>query len=126
MRVPGLVDLVGGVGINLIGDKPWHPSNHWGTVATIQAVRDLARAYYLEYQEDLDINDISLRDGGVFDLNRNWRPPDHSIHREGKNVDVRSKYMDQDQKDYFRLAADNVGFDAVLEEDPEHWHLTKR
>ncbi len=35
-------------------------------------------------------------------------------------------YMDQDQKDYFRLAADNVGFDAVLEEDPEHWHLTKR
>ena len=119
------MDLIDGVGIKLVGSKPWHPSNHWGTAAMVQAIRDMARAYFLEYQEKLEINDISLKDGGLFDICQNWETP-HRSHRKGKNVDIESKNMDDDQKDYFRLIADNVDVDAVLEPNPEHWHCTKR
>ena len=44
---------------------------------------------YNQYGENIFVNDISLKDGGVFDLNQNWSPPDHSLHREGRNVDIR-------------------------------------
>lgn len=125
VRIPNLLELFATTGINLIGDKPWHPKNHWGTSATLQDIRDMGRAYYLEYQENLDINDISLKDGGLFDINQNWQAP-HNSHRKGTNVDIRSTNMDPDQMDYFELIADNAGFDVVHEDDPPHWHCTKR
>ena len=33
------------------------------------------------------LNDISLPNGGLFDINPNWNPP-HKSHRIGKDVDI--------------------------------------
>jgi len=41
-------------------------------------------------QRKLDINDISLPYGGLFDVSGQWRS-EHSYHREGLDVDVRTE-----------------------------------
>lgn len=74
----------------LIGATTWHPVNHYGTLATIVGIQNVAAQYKMEFPANpvIAINDIGLPFGGIFDLNRNWAGP-HFNHSRGKAVDIR-------------------------------------
>ena len=107
----------------LIGAKPWHPSNHWGS-ADMGSRLALADADYgaLYAGSTLEVNDISLEWGGVFDIDQNW-VPDHVSHRWGDNVDVR--LVPIARRPHLRKIPRRVRF-AIYEHGlpNPHYHLT--
>ncbi len=106
IKIDGLVSLPpawsdglhGGVTYyNLIGDKPYHPVNHFGKPQTIDLLKEIAWQYHTEFPraEVLNINDISLKWGGLFDVKEDtngihipWVMP-HEFHRYGRQADLR-------------------------------------
>ncbi len=77
----------------LIGTTAHHPINHFGKFSTITSLQQIAWNYYLEFStysafSRLEVNDMSLRWGGLFDIGGDWRPP-HSEHRYGRQADLR-------------------------------------
>jgi|GEM_PF-5478032 len=72
-------------------------NNHYGTFGTIQAISTIASTYRQNDGERLLINDISLPNGGGFDIygawNRDIDSPGclqrgHCTHRIGRNADI--------------------------------------
>jgi len=100
VKVPGLELLEDGTNYTKIGGTANHNGppgfaedhNHYGTNATVLAMDLIAGAYRdsLPNEQILHINDISLPNGGLFDVNGNWLP-EHSSHRTGEDVDVRTE-----------------------------------
>ena len=113
IKVPDLMSLgISGQGCwNLVGSHgepgvtSLHYDNHYGTSSTIARVAAMACDYYENTNIAIDINDLSLERGGVFDIENNWKKP-HSLHRKGKSVDVnhrgvKEKLLDKlAEKDY--------------------------
>jgi len=126
--VQGLEELGQGVGYMLTGDKPQHPSNHWGVPAFVAAVRLVASQFANDNPDNpLSYNDISLEYGGVFDVQtRNatgydWTPP-HSTHRLGTNMDIGIPGGIGRRALALRLF--QMAGVRVLQEDQYHWHLS--
>ena len=90
-RHDGLVEITGGTGMFLTGHNTRHRAEniHWVTPTTKTRIDSLAKLYYAEYNENLTVNDGSLRYGGLYDFKKTktWARP-HKAHREGKNVDI--------------------------------------
>ena len=65
-----------------------HPSNHW-IVPKIQNKMILAIQNFFIEQGGIQvgINDLSLQNGGIFDLCGKWKKP-HTCHRTGASVDI--------------------------------------
>lgn len=86
---------------NLVNNPPYstyHQINHFGQPQTIDLLKQIAWNYYFEFSNTplfptLSINDISLRWGGLFDVDANWAP-DHKEHKYGRQADVRRQIMD--------------------------------
>jgi hypothetical protein len=97
ISMTGLVDLGGdGTHYTLTGQLRWHPSNHYGTETAITNLPLIADDYFAVYPNSakLEYNDMSLINGGKFDINPdrtvppNWTNTHHAEHREGKNCDI--------------------------------------
>jgi hypothetical protein len=73
----------------LVGDRPWHPDNHWCRQDFCDRLIHLAVSYKDATDLELAYNDSSLIKGGTFDVNQNWYIP-HRAHQEGRNQDVRA------------------------------------
>lgn len=89
IQVPGLVNLAG-VQTNffrLTGRTDTHPNNHWGTPSAITNIQFVTLDFFDVFGATLGINDLSLRFGGLFDINGTWNPP-HVSHRKGTSVDI--------------------------------------
>jgi hypothetical protein len=117
VAVPGLVELTEGGSVDTIGLTTSHPDSHWGAPAMAAAVRQLAdsvsafasRIAALPFQarpsgrfpSQLGVNDMSLRLGGLFDVDSTWTFP-HVDHRDGfdADIDVRRETSDDN---YARL-----------------------
>jgi hypothetical protein len=78
-----------GDGFVRIGETSRHPINHYGENWFLDRLRQLASEYRARWGLTLAYNDISLRRGGVFDLNGNFSGP-HNLHRQGHDADVRA------------------------------------
>ncbi|MBI4064570.1 MAG: hypothetical protein HY401_09775 [Elusimicrobia bacterium] len=65
----------------------FHPTNHYGTQTLYTEVTKLAFGHFQSSGATLGINDVSLINGGLFDLNANWQPG-HECHRKGTSVDI--------------------------------------
>jgi hypothetical protein len=107
VEVPGLENLAAVVTNfwRLTGQTAGHPDNRWGTAATVNSIQ-LVALDFLEYSCEtlmtcaaLKINDLSLRQGGLFDICGSWNPADtcqsaprggHRWHRTGTGVDIES------------------------------------
>ncbi len=91
VRVPGLGHLAIPFGpdasYRLTGQTPSHPVNHFGTSVTTERVVRIAAGYLSDKEATLGINDMSLVNGGLFDINNRWRP-DHKLHRQGESIDI--------------------------------------
>ncbi len=64
-----------------------HIDNHWATPATIANTTLMAADYFAANKAVLQINDMSLKWGGLFDIDADWLVP-HKAHRQGTSVDV--------------------------------------
>lgn len=128
-----LVSLPPGENYLQIGERDEHPANHFGTPAFNAALVTLADAYAARFPgQTLQYNDMSLVGGGVFDLNFNWGPPRHCLHREGRNMDLRTvgpmpenpAIPEANRPELRRIARWEVGLRVQEETVPPHWHLT--
>jgi len=103
VRVSGLRPLSPGTNYFLTGAPGQHEGRYHGTPAFLSALGVLAdslAAYKARiptlpvseqptgmFPAQLGINDLSLPEGGIFDLQNNWGP-DHAEHRIGTNADI--------------------------------------
>jgi len=70
-----------------------HPESTFAKPNTITMLQEIAKEYYLQSDSEyyLSINDLSLPEGGMFDLNGNWYVSDtqgHVTHRTGTDADI--------------------------------------
>lgn len=116
VRVPDLVPLQSRNSLVLIGATTEHPQNHYGHPALNIGLARLGDAFFARYRVPLQVNDMSLPWGGLFDLGRSgwWRSP-HAEHRDGRQADIRSTNMTPDQKMYFGNQARIFGFSVLVE-----------
>lgn len=102
---PNLQQLYAGYNFTLIGDKPWHPDNHWmtqsalnGLVATVQNYSE--NWYSYPGYSITGVNDEALSNGGIFDICATasagcssgvtpWQPR-HNNHDYGQAADFRA------------------------------------
>lgn len=101
----GLQQLYPGYDFILVGDKPWHPLNHWATLSTINSIVNIAQDYSSHYYQapgyqTIGVNDEGINNGGVFDVCETsaagcpqgvlpWQSP-HVRHDYGKAADFRA------------------------------------
>ena len=130
VKEPDLVQLGQEVGFILVGDKPWHPSNHYARMAMIEDLRRLAQDVQSRLPSALPLvfNDMSLISGGLFDIKQDWSKS-HCSHRNGMNVDLGIKQMGGDHagREYLEAICKSRGFDVSEEDSAKtnwHWHLT--
>lgn len=90
VRVPGLTDMPAS-GLprqyNLTGSTQSHPNNHFALSSTTGAMVEISRDYGRRANRILGINDLSLNNGGLFDIRADWRKP-HNLHRLGRSADI--------------------------------------
>jgi hypothetical protein len=70
-----------------------HDDNHFLRPELVAALQNFAQIYHAMTSETyrLGFNDMSLIDGGIFDVNGDFRPS-HHYHRRGWDVDVVFRY----------------------------------
>jgi hypothetical protein len=108
VAVPGLEPLIVGDDYVLSGQfetntcvKPVtsaHRENHFGDTTLRGHIAAISRAFRVESGLRLRVNDMSLNNGGLFDVNNDWRPTSadciakngkgHCGHRSGINADI--------------------------------------
>jgi hypothetical protein len=102
VKVDGLSPLISTSNVLSCGGTNMHlaGNNNYGTSDTLNAVyaavgnyANKYHALYLAPAISLGVIDMSLPDGGLFDVYGDWQPP-HNLHREGKSVDFSHYYMD--------------------------------
>lgn len=99
IQVPNLQDFTNFAGIlngtllRLTGadGNPFHPNNHFIRPSNEGKVLGIAVDVFQDYQASIGFNDMSLPQGGLFDIGPKkgpfWASP-HALHREGKSVDI--------------------------------------
>jgi hypothetical protein len=93
VQVSGLVALPPGASYVFTGAVAnRHTANHFGTPQALDAFRHFADSVSSWIGEPLGINDISLPEGGLFDVGSvGWEIP-HGFHRRGTHADIRTRY----------------------------------
>lgn len=132
--IEGMQLLEAGANYNLVGPTTTHPDNHFGTITAVTNLPLIADDYKALFYptsaipeaDKLKMNDMSLFNGGKFELAGNWclNCP-HFEHRLGTNCDLGSSNVPTD-----RWAALNGIFfmrnvQSVNDETAccNHWHL---
>lgn len=123
VQIPGLVSMSSRPSIVLTGATGAHPANHYGRPDFVRAIENLADQFFAEFSKPLFVNDMSLPDGGLFDIHGNWSPP-HQGHRDGVTVDISSNVMSTVEKQRFRELAEENGIVVYEHTDyPPHFHV---
>ncbi|MBP7796129.1 MAG: hypothetical protein KA059_05065 [Elusimicrobiales bacterium] len=123
--VPGLEVLTAGSGYNLVGETDSHPYNHYGTKLLIDTLISIANEYKSNFPEaePLNINDMSLIWGGLFDVNNNWKPP-HNLHRCGNQADIGKITIPKaNRRKFIEVVCKKTKF-LLSEEEPPHYHIS--
>lgn len=122
-----LQSLGAGSNYDLIGATPYHASNHFGTPYVNSAMEAIANEYAASPNgHRIDINDISLVYGGVFDIAGTWSETNHQTHRMGLNVDVRYNGAGnsvQDFETFSNIAANYSGTVQVHSAGTPNQHI---
>jgi hypothetical protein len=123
---------------NLVGDKPPHPVNHYGTGGAVSSLQFILSNFKTQTGLIANVNDLSLVYGGKFDFvvsNSSFgcwadivNVCGHSEHRAGRNADIPfSGLGNQAQRDAFFGLANSVqgggssGGPIIVHAD--HYHL---
>lgn len=94
VMVPGLQELPSDSTYKLTGTETnkKHLDNHYGTWYVNWNLRRIAIDYLDKTKTKIRINDMSLKWGGVFDIDGNWVEDEHRTHRKGLSADI-SRYV---------------------------------
>lgn len=151
IKVPGLQELPAGDNYHRIGGNDKHPFNHFGKPEALTGLQQIADDYKAIYYPNgfppnppgmspkdklgpndwykIHYNDISVRNGGKFDIDRyvDWKTNgSHAEHRVGRNCDTRSKNIHETHrarlKEIFRDRGSPQYIDETGTTSP-HWHL---
>jgi hypothetical protein len=118
--VGGLVELAEGDGVVLVGATASHADSHWGTSGMVGALQSLGNQFFEEYGEPIEVNDMSLPLGGLFDIDANWRPP-HDEHQVGTSTDLRTNDRSEAELRFIRLSWTRLG--GSVHNEASHYHL---
>jgi len=120
VEIPDLASLGAGANYDLVGATSIHGDNHNGTPTFNGMLTTLADSYAAAFPgQRVAYNDMSLPQGGVFDLGANWRPS-HFEHRFGQNCDMR--LVPPQQRPRLRQLIAAAGLQPPHVEG-DHWHL---
>lgn len=132
--VPDTASLGAGSGYQLIGQTATHQTNHYGTATTLNGLRNIASDYMAAFfsgttmpsGDALRYNDMSLLNGGKFELPSNWCTNcSHFEHAIGRNSDVGSSNVPTGRRaaleDIFSLRGSPNFLDETA--TANHWHL---
>lgn len=138
IMISGLVELLETGSIDTVGVDANHPDTHWGTQTMVDRLRLLGDSLQGHFSIRLRVNDMSLRGGGLLDINEDWRQP-HAEHRDGRSADLRTESIDSvpaldaAQRDFVRvrwrrlnntLSASRALLDhTVIRGDQPHFHV---
>jgi hypothetical protein len=128
VQVGGLDELGASADYFLKGEKPTHPSNHFGTATALTNLPLIASDYLSQYPgaDILWYNDMSLIWGGKFDFDGNdWCSGcSHDEHRVGINCDVGSSNVPSGRWSTLTAIFAQRGSPNYLDETSHnHWHL---
>lgn len=150
IKVPGLQELPAGNNYHKIGRTDEHPFNHFGKPETLTGLQQIADVYKAEYYPNgfppnppgmnprdmlgpndwykIHYNDISLRNGGKFEIAGNWSivNNEHAEHRVGRNCDTRSKNIPTSRWTRLKQIFEERGSPQYNDEtgrSAPHWHL---
>lgn len=139
IRVPDLVLLPDSDDYVKIGGTSSHQgpplfqtdNNHYGTEAFVDSLISIAYAWNeLSEQDSIDegqspihFNDMSVPNGGLFDISGKWQPS-HDFHRVGRDVDVRTT-RDNSRIGVFLSQRVIAGIEQYLNEDFENLCVEK-
>ena len=104
-------------------------NNHYGTTLLVDALKNIAADYQKYYPGTrIRINDMSLKNGGKFDIGGEWKGS-HSQHRIGKNADISGKVVNGDGQlsnidiiKMRKIIRDRTGLKPLFHEPP-HFHI---
>ncbi len=108
-----------------------HQKNHYGTGTSISTLKNLADTVFQRTRYKLRYNDMSLVNGGPFDIWNNWDTP-HQNHRNGVSTDVSDRILDAHDKLVVvdSLQIDNwvsiVARKYSIQREAGHFHVTIR
>ncbi|HXS99350.1 MAG TPA: hypothetical protein VN915_01610 [Elusimicrobiota bacterium] len=109
-----------------------HPSSHWATVATSTSALAALEDWYNKTKVVLGVNDMSLAEGGIFDICSDWRPtlnsrtePGHKCHRGGNSVDIDKTGLSNAQIQKLTAIMGKFGGNRVIE-GPIHYQFPGR
>lgn len=109
--------------ITVRGGTDTHPDGTWGTSDTINKLEKIAKEYFNRSGRILSVNDLSLPDGGLFDLKADWSPP-HKTHRTGTDADINrggvNCFYDKDLRFAVGMLANGQSRPHLLCEDAKH------
>lgn len=120
VRIDGLEPLPNGANYTLVGSTARHPDNHFGIATFNNSLITLANNYAAAFPGQLlSYNDMSLAEGGLFDINGNWGPP-HVSHRFGMDGDL--ALVPLANRNRLRQLIRAAGI-ATLIVEGNHWHV---
>lgn len=133
VRISDLVLLRAGVDYILTGSAgdpgvtSLHVDNHFGVASFVFKLQALGTAYFLHYMNQpaprLRFNDMSLTEGGLFDVSNNWQPTPlgHFEHRIGVSVDV--DLVPVARRQTLKMMLMSSGITGTLLIHSGHWHV---
>ena len=109
VRVPNLISFPRNSNYQLPPNRDTlHPNNHYLLQGAINDLVDAANGFQNEEWNTsgiMNLNDMSLQSGGLFDIYHTWIPP-HRAHRLGKSVDI-ANIIKQDTTGSFIIRRNN-------------------
>jgi hypothetical protein len=132
VRVPGLIPMPDSPYLFLSPylpaqdpDDPLHPDEHFVSDGLAQKLLLISQLYYDQCgQQQLELNDMSLAWGGLFDYlhgaAHRWRTP-HATHRKGTNCDIRWRQFGWHESPCLESILEAVMNDSSPPTQPRGW-----
>lgn len=96
VKISGLVEMTEGQNYILYNSDEsigYHPDNHYGAQKLVETLKIIADGYRAVFPNSapIQINDMSLPWGGIFDIDRDWKRSPAStywLHEQGYGADI--------------------------------------
>jgi hypothetical protein len=125
--IDGLSLLGAGDDYDLVGETTTHPINHFGTATAIANLPLIASDYLAMFpgSAKLRLNDMSVSQGGKFEIAGDWGNGSHAEHRVGRNCDIGSSNVPTNRWAALNQIFFNNNVISVNDEtaSANHWHV---